>query len=236
MKSLKYVDFGCEIYHIKTQDTHCLFICLIPRSSRVWKRTQGSHPAELLVCNSTHRCTLRPLPVTGACPVFLFSTHPSLLISRATLSMLNPAPTAFQTCHESPTLPFRQITPSSINCFSGGTILRSFSFLAYNPPPLVHFLTCSEELKTENIFLAVSTLNNGIEWISPSLPRPLYFCWYSHHMVALALFGDLIRPLGHTKHHVYWPLISWLVHVVAQLCLSVLWPRPSPPTPQQQGL
>lgn len=99
------------------------------------------------------------------------------------------------------------------------------------PVTLLHFFPFSltvKSLKQRTSFLLCLTLNTGIEWISPSLPRPLYFCWYSQHMVALALFGDLIRPLAHTKH-VHWPLTPWLVHVVARLCLLVLWPPPPAP-------
>ena len=156
MKSLKYVDFSCETYHLKTQDTHYLFMCLIPGSSWTWKRTQGSHPAELPTCNSMHRCWLPSLPVTGVHPVFLSSTHPGLLISGATLTMLNPAPiqqTAFQTRPQLPWLALLQVK----NSFLPQPVLRWCCFEIFLHPDLqpsstfLPFLIYSEGLKTENI-------------------------------------------------------------------------------------
>lgn len=154
-KSLISVDFGCEIYHLKTQDTHYLLMCLIPRSRWTWKRTQGSHPAELPLCNSRYRRSLPPLPGTAASSAFLFSTYPGLLISGATLSMPHPAPT-WQ--------PFRHVQDSLVsallqvkNSFLPQLLLKWCHFEIFPHPDLppsftsLHILICSKGLKTEDI-------------------------------------------------------------------------------------
>lgn len=55
------------LWNTSPQDTHYLFMGLIPRSSWTWKRTQGFHLAKLPICTGAQ---LPLLPVTGACPGF----------------------------------------------------------------------------------------------------------------------------------------------------------------------
>lgn len=152
MKSLKYVDLGCEIYHLKTPT---IFSCFDSEEFLDLEENPRSHPAELPICISMHGCPLPSLPVTKACPNFLPSTHPRLLIFGATLNMPHPAPTwqPFKCVHNSFVSALLQVKNSLFpQLLFRWCRLEMFLYPdAQASSTLLPLLTYSEGLKTEAI-------------------------------------------------------------------------------------